>query len=274
MRTWLPVEIGLAKHPKTRSLARLWSAHPYTVVGFLLELWGYCLEHQPNGDTGAIPDEDLNAMAAPCLAASIGLMADVRESLRRVGLVEKSGRLHDWNEYAGRIIQKRAAERKRMQCLRKERSKRTPNGTPNGLRHAASTYDAVVQHSTVQNNKGSSSSSAREGSSDDVRQALPDDARSIYDGYLRAARMPDAITASIRSLHDGLHAAHPWPVLGRALVAMAAANVSPYSEAALAGFAARIANGEKPKAGGALTRQQRNEAAINKWAADAEQGAA
>lgn len=92
------------------------------------------------------------------------------------------------------------------------------------------------------------SSSAREGLAepDDVRDALPEEARETYDGYLRQAQMPVAVRQSLRAVAEGMHGKPlSWETIGRALVAMAAANVSPYNERALAGFAGKLTATER-----------------------------
>jgi hypothetical protein len=118
VRTWTKVETAIADHPKTWKLATRWQTHPYMVVGFFVAFWGYLLEYHPDGDVDAVPDDVLERYAAPCVARAIGVLGTVRETLRDVGWVDADGHWHDWDEYSGALLRKRAANRQRMKRQR------------------------------------------------------------------------------------------------------------------------------------------------------------
>lgn len=118
-RPYLPVELVLPDHPKTNALAKIWRCHPYMVVGFLVKLWGYCVEFQDDGNVDGCPADVLDILAAPCTAMSIGTIPTVREALQKVGFVDEGGQLHDWWEYAGALIERRRKDRRRKQLARK-----------------------------------------------------------------------------------------------------------------------------------------------------------
>src|ERR1041384_2575179 len=122
-RTWLQVETVLPDHPKTRKLAKLWRCHPYMVGGFLLKLWGYCLEYQADGNVDGRPADVLDELAAPCLGQLLGTHATVRESLEEAGFVDPDGRLHDWEDYSGALFARRAKDRDRKRLARAKRPK-------------------------------------------------------------------------------------------------------------------------------------------------------
>ena len=130
-RPYLPIEPALVDHPKTRALAKLWGCHPYTAVGFLVKLWGYCLEYQDDGNVDGRPADVLDDLAAPCIATSIGTMPTVREALLKSGFINDDGRLHDWDEYAGALVERRRKDRRRKQLSRRrggEDSRQTSSG--------------------------------------------------------------------------------------------------------------------------------------------------
>lgn len=132
-RPYLPVELVLPDHPKTQALAKIWGCHPYTVVGFLVKLWGYCLEFQDDGNVDGRPADVLDILAAPCVATSIGTLPTVRQALQRAGFVDDDGTLHDWWDYAGALIERRRKDRRRKQLARKpvpEERRRTSEGHP------------------------------------------------------------------------------------------------------------------------------------------------
>jgi hypothetical protein len=140
IRTWLPVEGAIVQHRKTRHLARLWHCHPYTVVGFLVSLWHYCLEFQSDGRLSDVPSEDLRDLAAPCLANAIGHIPGVLEALTEVGFADGDGRIHDWQDYAGQVVVRRERDRERKRAFRKMSA-----GRPSDV---SRTSAPTAQHST------------------------------------------------------------------------------------------------------------------------------
>lgn len=152
-RPYLPVELILPDHPKTRQLAKIWGCHPYMVVGFLVKLWGYCVEFQEDGNVDGRPADVLDNLAAPCTATSIGTMPTVREALERVGFIDPSGELHDWWEYAGALIERRRKDRRRKQLARKrgaEERRQTSSGQPADRRRMSAPR---VEQSRVEKSK-------------------------------------------------------------------------------------------------------------------------
>lgn len=232
MRTWLPIEIGLSRHRKTRELARLWNTTPQAVVGFLLDFWGYLLEYQPDGDAAAIPVEDLEHMACAVNSARIGVVKTALEELQSVGFVDRDGHAHDWDEYAGRIIEKREANRKRMARKRKDGRRRAVNSARDVQDTCDERAGAVVQHSTAQNKDTTHPADADIGflrsvangypGLDVLLMHLPDTYFPELARAVRAAEAPYSVVAGIRDVGPGgmQHAecGRPtWPQIGQAL---------------------------------------------------------
>lgn len=115
----MKVEPAVVKHPKTRALARKWNCHPQQVVGFLIELWGYFLEYQPDGNVAGCPVDVLDEFATPCMGRALGTVDTVRQALTEVGFVDPDGRLHDWDDYSGGILAHRAKDRRRKKIERR-----------------------------------------------------------------------------------------------------------------------------------------------------------
>ena len=154
-RPWIKVEPAIVNHPKTRQLAKFWGCHPYQVVGFLVALWGYCVEYQEDGNVDGLPSDVLEEFAAPCCPAS----GTVRDVLQQVGLVDADGRLHDWDEYTGELIERRRKDRERKRLERrkvKEIVRRTGRGQGADGR---GTSGAIVEQSSVRKTSLSTTSS-------------------------------------------------------------------------------------------------------------------
>lgn len=247
-RTWLPIEIALAGHRKTKALARLWHCHPYMVVGFLVSLWGYCLEFQSDGRLADVPNEDLDELAAPCLAGVVGTHPPTRAALERTGFLDPDGRLHDWQDYAGALVARRQKD-----ATRKRAKRQMSAGHPADVRR---TSEATVQHSTVKTlslpaGEPSPWGLDRVASPDDeVCACLPSAHQPAYNGFRRAARVPESYAATVRALGPGgAHEAGTWEQVGQALSDLAA-NGEAFNAHRLRTFVRRLARVEPGRAAG------------------------
>lgn len=119
MMTWIESHQELGRHPKTRKAARLLGISAPTMVGHLHYLWWWAMDFAQNGDLAETDAADIceGAMWEGDPVLFLGTLADV-------GFLDREGdayHLHDWQEYAGKLI-----ERRRIDAERK-RSERTPS---------------------------------------------------------------------------------------------------------------------------------------------------
>lgn len=118
---------SLLTHRKTLRLARLVGLDRFAVVGRLLALWCWALDNAPEGVISKA-DSDILADVMGWPAVSAGRPSDVQNSdtqllcdaLVTSGFLDDHGDsylIHDWFDYAGRLIEKRKvdAERKRRE---------------------------------------------------------------------------------------------------------------------------------------------------------------
>lgn len=115
---WLEAHQSLQGHPKTRKAAvRLGVPRPQ-VIGHLFCLWWWALDYAPDGDVTAFGADDL-ALAAEWGGDPELFVAALVECRygEGAGLLERTadGRLliHDWWEYAGKLLQRREKDRER-----------------------------------------------------------------------------------------------------------------------------------------------------------------
>lgn len=125
---WIESHQDLRSNPKTKRLARALSTSVPAVMGHLHCLWHWALDHADDGDVSQFDAEDL--------ADAAGYDGDAHEFVQalidcgpgvKVGFLERDGLrgdpadgkaaslvLHDWWEYAGKLVAKRRrdAERK------------------------------------------------------------------------------------------------------------------------------------------------------------------
>lgn len=111
---WIELHQGLAQHHKMRRLKRSLGVGIAQAVGHVALFWTWALDATPDGDLSSFESVDI-AEQAEWEGDPVAFV----EALVAAGLVDREdGRLviHDWMEYAGRLVEKRRtdAERKRM----------------------------------------------------------------------------------------------------------------------------------------------------------------
>ena len=135
---WIESHQGLAKHPKTLKLARKLNIHTAQAIGHLHMFWWWALDYAQDGDISNCDPEDI-AIAADWP----GDASEFFDALVSVGFIDRheDGKttIHDWYDYAGKLIEKRAADAERK---RKERSsaaqKQEPAGNPEDVQRTSS----------------------------------------------------------------------------------------------------------------------------------------
>lgn len=110
MALWIESQVTIGAHPKTKKLARHLEVSVPTAVGHLHLLWHFAVEYARDGDLSKHDPEDV--------AIAAGWDGDPQvflEELRGCGWLDDDLSVHDWADYAGRLIeqQERDAERKR-----------------------------------------------------------------------------------------------------------------------------------------------------------------
>ncbi|ALS27166.1 DnaD domain-containing protein [Paenibacillus sp. 32O-W] len=110
---WIESHQELARHPKTKRFARLIGVSLPAAVGHLHFFWWWAMDYAQDGDLSRYDEYDI--------ADACGWDGDEKQivnALIEAGFIdeEEDGLvIHDWFEYAGRLIEKREqnAERKR-----------------------------------------------------------------------------------------------------------------------------------------------------------------
>lgn len=113
--TWIESHQSLRMHPKTRRLARLLGVGVPDAIGRLHLLWWWALDYAPNGDLSSYVVEDI----AEAMMWEDG--ADhLIQSLITAGFLDIAPVLsiHHWPDYAGRILDRRAANATRQRAWR------------------------------------------------------------------------------------------------------------------------------------------------------------
>jgi len=111
---WIESHQSLGTHRKTKALQRLLKINTVKAVGHLHLLWWWCLDNAPDGDLSRLDPEDLAEAAM-----WTGNPNTFVNSLVVSGFCEENPlKLHDWDDYTGKLIQRRTANRERMRSTR------------------------------------------------------------------------------------------------------------------------------------------------------------
>lgn len=110
---WIESHQSLARHPKLLRLARLLKVNKAQAIGHLHLLWWWTLDYAPDGDVSAFSSCELGAAAEWPRKAD-----DFVAALREAGWVDADNRIHDWQEYAGRLLASRAKDSVRRRDMR------------------------------------------------------------------------------------------------------------------------------------------------------------
>jgi len=122
--SWIESHDTLARHPKTKRLARALGVNLPQTIGHLHLLWWWSLEYAQDGDlTTFAPDELADA------ALWEGDAVRFVEAMKQAGFLdvaEGAVLIHDWEDYAGKLLQRREANRVKQEAYRNRHKPQEP----------------------------------------------------------------------------------------------------------------------------------------------------
>ncbi|MFH1486636.1 MAG: hypothetical protein ABIH46_11240 [Chloroflexota bacterium] len=145
---WIESHCSLRDHPKLKRLSRILSIKQVEAIGHLHCLWWSVLEYAEDGNIAGWDAADLAdaALWEGDPEAFVQALVDCGPA-DKPGFVDttedgKPESLHDWHEYAGKWIERRAADRER----KRKADKATSAGIPEELRRnsAGGRQDSLV----------------------------------------------------------------------------------------------------------------------------------
>ncbi|BAE83988.1 DnaD domain protein [Desulfitobacterium hafniense] len=163
---WIASNQELGEHPKTKRLAKLLDISRVTAVGHLHFLWWWALDYAQDGDLSKFDELDI--------AEAVGWEGnpgDFIEALltcgpggRGAGFLERDedGALliHDWWEYAGKLVGQRKANAARMRKSRETKKERAKNVQNTNIAREGATQH--TQHNTTEPIINNNNNNARE----------------------------------------------------------------------------------------------------------------
>lgn len=162
---WVESHQELRNHPKVVRLALRLGVNQWEAIGRLHGLWWWALDHAENGD---ISDFDAVDIAAACDwhgDAELLLKALIECGPgNRAGFIEEhEGRwvLHNWWEYAGKLVARREEDRQRKRAGRSGAGRETSESNPTDVHGTSNGHPPDVSRNPTQPNQTSSSAERR-----------------------------------------------------------------------------------------------------------------
>ncbi|GAT35605.1 hypothetical protein TSACC_3676 [Terrimicrobium sacchariphilum] len=136
---WIESHQQLARHPKTLRLAGRLKINKAQAIGHLHLLWWWTLDYAPDGDLSAYTSYEIGA-AAEWSGDADGFL----NALQEVGWLDGMN-VHDWADYAGKLIEERARDKERKRAARQRDRRETSEGFPQDVRRTSTGQPQDVQ---------------------------------------------------------------------------------------------------------------------------------
>lgn len=111
---WIEVHQSLLRHRKTLRLATELHANRHRTVGLLIDLWCWALDNASDGDLSHITDDALSR-------ALEWHGPPLKKALKAAQFLDGDTRIHDWDTYVGRLMDRRIDHRIQMREWRARR---------------------------------------------------------------------------------------------------------------------------------------------------------
>lgn len=184
---WIELHQTLPRHPKLLRLAGRLRIHPAQAAGHLTFLWLWTLDYAPTGDLSAFGPAEISAAA--CFP---GDAEQFHRALMETGWLDKDGQVHDWHEYAGRLLEERVQAKERMRKYRlRERSTNDPE--QNNSRNSSGSSTGQQEPKSPSNTRASRAavSAAAESGNKHNHQNRPETEDSVTRTFGERSELPN-----------------------------------------------------------------------------------
>lgn len=153
---WIASDQKNRDHPKLIRAARALGISKVTMIGHMHLLWYWALDYAQDGELSAFDAVDI-AEAAEWAGDPDLFIAALVESARigdKPGLLEYVNgilMIHDWHDYAGKLIERRREDAERKRASRGIDVRKTSNGHPADIHKPSDVEYSTVQYTTEPN---------------------------------------------------------------------------------------------------------------------------
>ncbi|MEB3103056.1 hypothetical protein [Ferviditalea candida] len=154
---WIELHQSLWTHKKTIMIAAILDIDELYAAAHMSKLWTWALDNAPDGNLTGLPDRVIAFGAGWKDDASVFVQAAIE-----AGWIDREGdstTLHDWYDYAGRLLEKKEANKERMRSKRAKNVQRTCNEQTT---HVHGLPNHTLPNQTIQKDIDSSSTPTAE----------------------------------------------------------------------------------------------------------------
>ena len=147
---WIEIHQSLPTHRKTLLAADALGITPVQLMGHMVAFWLWALDNVPDGDL-----DNISPRVISRAAQWEGNPEQFVDALISVGFIDETPTglaIHDWYDYAGRLIERRIAERERSRARRsaaQDDGKATTDGRPTNDQRSTTGQPTDDQQTTV-----------------------------------------------------------------------------------------------------------------------------
>lgn len=156
---WIETHQSVMTHRKTLKAATVLKLAPVHVVGHLVSLWLWALDNAQDGHVGE--SERIIAKAAHFEGSPKTFV----KALEGAGYLSPNGHgwtLHDWDDYAGKLLARREANKERMKAARVQHVQRTNETRVKNVQTRVELPNRTVPNSTEPRSKAKSANEPRQ----------------------------------------------------------------------------------------------------------------
>lgn len=129
---WIELHQAVWTHRKTFELASLLDLDETYAAAHVIRLWSWALDNAPDGNLSGLSDRAIAYGAG--WRGEVGIFLG---ALVDAGWLDDDRRIHDWEEYAGRLVERRQENARRARIARATRRGDAPNGRPHNVAHTS-----------------------------------------------------------------------------------------------------------------------------------------
>lgn len=148
---WIESHQSLGNHKKLFALCEALKIERPQAVGHLHLLWWWALDNAPDGDLSGVSDRVLAEVSGFLDGRSHtfgkrfdSVCSSFASALRSTGWIDEDNKLHDWDDYAGKLLSRRERNKDQMRKTREQHVLNTKATRDD-------TCKATVPNSTVPN---------------------------------------------------------------------------------------------------------------------------
>lgn len=148
LMAWIELHQTLPKNKKIMRLKRLLKIKTPQAIGHVCMLWLWALDNAPDGNLSDFSDEDIAEICEWTKNSEIFL-----RSLIDSGFVDEIGNqkiIHEWSEYAGRLMDKRNVQREQAR-MRQQRYRERLKSNQKSDENSHSNNKEVTRYDSVSN---------------------------------------------------------------------------------------------------------------------------